>query len=123
MAKTIRSLVTIVALAATPSATAATPQENELLACLTAAATRHLQAKTALFSSAGLGTGKGGIPQLTVDFYMSQRRIDETYCLEYARCNVAFTKPSVELAGIVAGAQFASCLAEEAKEGTDADDK
>jgi hypothetical protein len=119
MANIIRSLLTIVAVAVTPSATAATPQEKELLACLTAAATKHLQAKTALLSN----VGKDRLTQLTVDFYMSRRRIDETYCLEYARCNVVFTKPSAELAGIVAGTQFASCLAEEAKEGTDADDK
>jgi hypothetical protein len=119
MASTIRNLFAIVAIAVTPSAMAETPQEKELLACLTAAATKHLQAKTTLFSS----VGKDRLPQLTIDFYMSQRRLDETYCLEYAQCNVAFAKPSAELAGIVAGTQFASCLAEEAKEGADAEDK
>jgi hypothetical protein len=72
----------------------------------------------ALFSS----IGKGGIPQLTIDFYMSQRRLDETYCLEYARCTVAFTKPAAERAGIIAGTQFSSCLADEAKEGAEEGD-
>jgi hypothetical protein len=97
MGSTIRKLSAIAAIAATSSAIAETPQDKELRACLTAAYTKHLQAKTALFSSVGIEVGKGGIPQLTIDFFMSQRRLDETYCLEYARCTVAFTKPPLSL--------------------------
>jgi hypothetical protein len=119
----IRNLSAIAAMAVTSGAMAETPHDTELRACLTAAYTKHIQAKNALFSSVGIGAGTGGIPQLTIDFYMSQRRLDETYCSEYARCVVAFTKPATELAGVVAGTQFSGCLAEEAKEGADADDK
>ena len=122
MGSTIRKLSAIAAIAATSSAMAETPQDKELRACLTAAYTKHLQAKTALFSSMGRESGKGGIPQFTIDFYMSQRRLDETYCLEYARCTVVFTKPPAELAGVIAGTQFSSCLADEAKEGAEEGD-
>jgi hypothetical protein len=119
MARIIRNLIAMMSMAAASGAMADTPNKDELRACLTAAATKHLQAKTVLFSS----ISKAGIPQLTIDFYLSQRRLDETYCSEYARCVVAFTKPATELAGIVAGTQFSGCLADEAKEGADAEDK
>ena len=122
MGSAIRKLLTMAAIAAASSAMAETPQDKELRACLTAAYTKHLQAKNALFSSMGHEIGKGGMPQLTIDFYMSQRRLDETYCLEYARCAVAFTNPAAELSGVIAGTQFASCLADEANEGAEKED-
>jgi hypothetical protein len=119
----MRYLWAIVAIAATSSAMAETPNDKELRACLTEVVTNHVKAKAALFSSTGLEIGKGGIPQLTIDFYMKQRRLDETYCMQYARCVVTFTKPPENLADTIAGTHFASCLADEAAEGTQSGDQ
>ena len=102
----MRHLWAIVAIAATSSAMAETPNDKELGACLTTALTNYTKAKLAF----------GATPSLTIEYYMAQRRLEETYCMQYARCVVAFSKPSEKLAGIVAGTQFASCLADEAAE-------
>jgi hypothetical protein len=104
----MRHLWAIVALAATSSAMAETPNDKELSVCLTEAMTNYTKAKVAAFV-ASRGT-------LTIDYYMSERRLEEAYCVEYARCAVTLTKPAENLASIVAGTQFASCLADEAAE-------
>jgi hypothetical protein len=119
MDSTIRNLSVIAAIAVTSSAMAETPNNDELRACLTAAVTSHVKAKAAFFASNGGDVSKGTMPQLTIEYFMALRRLDETYCLEYARCVVAFTKPAANLAGIVAGTQFSGCLADEAKEGAE----
>jgi hypothetical protein len=58
MSSTIRRLSAIAAIAATSSAMAETPQDKELRACLTAAYTKHLQAKTHFFQA----LAKAGYP-------------------------------------------------------------
>jgi hypothetical protein len=59
MSSTIRRLSAIAAIAATSSAMAETPQDKELRACLTAAYTKHLQAKTHFFQA----LAKAGYPK------------------------------------------------------------
>ena len=108
----MRHLWAIVAIAATSSAMAETPNDKELSACLTAALTNYTKAKLAFFASKGGDVSK----ELSVDYYMAGRRLEEAYCVEYARCVVTFTKPAENVAGIVAGTQFAKCLADEAAE-------
>ena len=115
----MRHLWAIVAIAATSSAMAETPDDKELRACLTEVVTNSAKAKIALWNDAN----KGPIPSLTIDYYMALRRLEETYCMQYARCVVTFTKPPGNLADIVAGTQFASCLADEAAEGAQSGDQ
>jgi hypothetical protein len=104
----MRHLWAIVAIAATSSAMAETPNDKELRACLTEAMANYAKAKVA-----AIGATRGA---LTIDYYMAGRRFEEAYCVEYARCVVTFTKPAENLIGVVAGTQFASCLADEAAE-------
>jgi hypothetical protein len=122
MGSTIRKLSAMAVIAATSSAMAETPNNDELRACLTAAMTSHVKTKAVFFASNGGDISKGTMPQLTIEYFMALRRLDETYCLEYARCVVAFTKPAANLAGIVAGTQFSGCLTDEAKEGAEEGD-
>ena len=103
----MRHLWAIVAIAATSSAMAETPNDKELRACLTEAMANYGKAKVAAGASRGA---------LTIDYYMAERRLEETYCMQYARCVVTFSKPAENLAGIVAGSEFARCLADEAAE-------
>jgi hypothetical protein len=95
---------------------AETPNDKELRACLTEVMTNHVKAKADFYAS------RGAIPSLTIDFYMTQRRLEETYCMQYARCVVTFTKPLGNLADVVADTQLASCLADEASEGAESGD-
>jgi hypothetical protein len=112
----MRHLWAILGIAVTFGAMAETPNDRELRSCLTAAMTDYAKAKVAFFASKGGDVSKGTMPSLTIDYFMTKRRLEEAYCAEYVRCVVAFNKPPDNLAGMVAGTQFASCLADEAAE-------
>jgi hypothetical protein len=110
MGSTMRHLWAIVTIAVTSSAMAETPNDKDLRACLTEALTSYTKAQLAFDAS------RGAKPSLTIDYYMAKRRLEETYCVQYARCVVAGTNIPVNFADMVAGTQFASCLADEAAE-------
>jgi hypothetical protein len=97
----------IVTIAATSSAMAQTPNETaEFHVCRTDAMTNYAKAKAAAFDASKKA--------LTIDYYMAERRLEETYCMQYTRCVVTFTNPTENLAGVVAGTEFGRCLADEA---------
>jgi hypothetical protein len=84
-----------------------TPNETaEYHVCLDDAMSNYAKAKAAVFDASKKA--------LTIDYYMAERRLEETYCMQYARCVVAFTKPAENLAGVAAGTEFGRCLADEA---------
>lgn len=106
----MRHLWAIVAIAATSSAMAETPNDKVLRACLTEALTNYTKAQVAFDAS------RGATPSLTIDYYMAKRRLEETYCVQYARCVVTGTNIPEKFADTVAGTQFAKCLEDEAEE-------
>jgi hypothetical protein len=113
----MRHLWIIVAIAASSSAMAETPNDNAVLrACLTEALTNYTKAKVAFFASKGGDVAKGTMPSLTIEYYLAERRLEEAYCVQYARCVVAGTNIPPNFVDTVAGTQFAGCLADEAEE-------
>jgi outer membrane protein W len=114
---TMRHLWVIVAITASSGTMAETPTDNAVLrACLTEVMTNYAKAKFAFYASKGADVTKGTMPSLTIDYYLAERRLEEAYCVQYARCVVTGTNIPPSLADTVAGTQFASCLADEAAE-------
>jgi hypothetical protein len=72
--------------------------------CLAAALSDYVKTNTALLASAGAN--------FTVETRLSQRRLEEQYCVGVARCRVG-DSPAMRLP---LAAVFSSCLDEEAKE-------
>jgi len=63
-----------------------TPNETaEFHVCRTDAMTYCAKAKAAAFDASKKA--------LTIDYHMAERRLEETYCMQYTRCVVTFTNP------------------------------
>jgi len=101
----MRHLWAIVPLLATSfSAVAETPADKARAECLTNALKEHANAGVALYASQGLFT--------SVNDVMARRHLDESYCLQYARCVVVGTKSPESAMGV----EFSKCLDDEAEE-------
>lgn len=79
-------------------------QDAVTTACIAAAFKQYNAANVAILQSAA--------PILTIEASIAQRRLQERYCLEFARCVVSSIPP--QSAAIPAAAAFSSCLKDEA---------
>jgi hypothetical protein len=79
-------------------------------ACVSAAATAYLTANAALVSRA-TSTGL-----MSIEDVIAQRRLQESYCKQFAGCIAVNISPNPSLSDMTNRAMFASCLDDEAKE-------
>jgi hypothetical protein len=65
------------------------------------------------YNAANLAILQGASPIMTIEATVAQRRLQEQYCLSYARCVVAGIPPSA--VAIPLAASFSECLHDEAR--------
>jgi hypothetical protein len=111
----MRLLFVVVAIFALSGAMAKTTKNDPvLMACLTDALMNYTNAKLKLSNPSG-DMESPTLPPLTIQFFLAQRRLEEAYCVQYARCVMAGGNAD-ELSGEFAGTQFSKCLDDEAQE-------
>ncbi len=101
--------VIVVFLGALPTySIAAEPKgaNDKQTACATAAFMEYNKANVALLT--------GASPIMSVEAQVAQRRLQESYCLQYARCFAG--DPANQSAGMQYALEFSQCLEEEALE-------
>jgi hypothetical protein len=88
-----------------------TPQETAQTQCITVAYTNYNKAKLAMFQTVDISPSVGQI--------IAERRLQEQYCLQFARCMMV-ANTNGQLAGLQFASFFDSCLRDEALEQYDA---
>jgi hypothetical protein len=83
-----------------PASAAEDPQRKAQIACGVSAATDYNKAKLALLTQSPLSVGVA----------IAERRLEESYCLRFAKCMID------DASGLPFAAVFSSCLEDEALE-------